>query len=165
MESVMRHFLHLASSPSVLARGMKSGATLSLLVACPGPMKRFTPPGRGAFCRAIDMAAITTPADANLFGAALTVEQPVVVLEQHAIPLESAGKSRHKGKCSGSPSGNRDTRRSGVSRQRIGPGPSLFLRTGQDNRALRTSPRLMGRNSLERQCERTCPTDLLRHFD
>ena len=161
----MRHFLNLALSPSVLASGMKSGAALGMLVARAGPMKRFTPPVRGAFSRAIDMAAITSPADANLFGAPLAVEQPVVVLEQLTIPLESAGKSRHKGKCSGSPSANRDPRRSGVSRQRIGPGPSLFLRTGQDNRALRTSPRLIGRNSLERQCERTCPTDLLRRFD
>ncbi len=82
----MRHFLHLALSPSVLASGMESGATLGLLVACPGPMKRFTPPVRGAFSRAIDMAAITSPADANLFGAPLAVEQPVVVLEQFAVP-------------------------------------------------------------------------------
>ena len=101
MESVMRHFLHLALSPSVLACGMKSGATLSLLVACPGPMKRFTAPDRRALSRAIEMAAITTPADANLFGAPLAVEQPVVVLEQPATPLESAGESRHKDQCSG----------------------------------------------------------------
>ena len=32
------------------------------------------------------MAAITMPTDPNLFGAALTVEQPIVVLEQLAIP-------------------------------------------------------------------------------
>lgn len=86
MESVMRHFLHLALSPGVLARGMTSGSPKGSLIACIGAMKRFTAPDRRTLSRAIDMAAITTPADPNLFGAPLAVEQPVVVLEQLAMP-------------------------------------------------------------------------------
>ena len=122
----MRHFLPLALSPSVLARGMKLGAPKGLLVACTGPMKRFTASVRGAISRAIDMAAITAPADASLFSAPLAVEQPVVVLEQLAIPLESAGESRHKGQWSGCLRVARSQKARGGSRQRLTPGLRFF---------------------------------------
>ena len=73
------------------------------------------------------MAAITSSADASLFGAPLAVEQPIVV-EQLAVPLESAGESRHKGQWSGCLRVAAIPEGPGGFSSKINPGPSLFLR-------------------------------------
>jgi hypothetical protein len=71
----MRHFLGPPTPPpGPLASGMSPGSTLRPLVACPGSAQRFPTLDPGTILRAVDVSAITSPADRHLLPAALTLE-------------------------------------------------------------------------------------------
>jgi hypothetical protein len=70
----MRHFLGLPAPPGLLAGGMQPGTALGPLVAGPGSTQRLPALNPRAIRRAIDVSAVTPPADPDLLPAALTLE-------------------------------------------------------------------------------------------
>lgn len=73
----MRHFLAASQSPGPLPRGVVACPAGGPLVAGPGPPHTLPPLGRGARPRAVEVAVIAAPADADLPMAARAVVETV----------------------------------------------------------------------------------------
>lgn len=77
----MRHFFHqeLGSQPA-LSRGVLARAPVRALVLRPGSPQGLTASNREALAVAVDLPAITRPADANIFAAPGALKQPKALL-------------------------------------------------------------------------------------
>jgi len=73
----MRHFLCVTYTPAALTRCMPTGATIATLVAFSGTKQRLSPADLSTDARAIEVSAVTAPADLHLLAAAPTVIQPM----------------------------------------------------------------------------------------
>ena len=86
--TLMRHFLGLALAPGALPGGVRIRPAVAALVACTGATHRLAPTYPRASPRAILVAAVATPADAHLLGAASAVVQPIALFVcRHAPTL------------------------------------------------------------------------------
>jgi hypothetical protein len=94
----MRHFLRVAFAVSLLPCGVLQRPAVGLLVATPGSAKGLLAGALGTTREAVDVAPITTRADADLPLAALAVVQPIARLHSPPPP-EGTGQWGRAGAC------------------------------------------------------------------
>ena len=128
----MRHISLLPLAVAPLSFGVAPGSMQRALVTCAGAVHSLPASELSALARAVDVAAITLRADADLHPAALAMVEPVGhrLLEQPQAPpsataLDSAGAARHKGSAKPPPKAL-GTEGPGVRRQSNDPGLRLI---------------------------------------
>lgn len=75
----MRHFLLLTPAPDALARRVFQPSAVALLVSPGGAATGFAPANLCTALRAVTVATVAAPADANLLGTTPAAIQPIAL--------------------------------------------------------------------------------------